>query len=215
MRGVLPRPSWRIARNSAARAGCHFRKEKGRSAWVRQADRLPDRQRDNFLSSLVTFMAGGTILESTSSTSATRNAGIAFLFNRWTHAFSFLFFFPAALIQLICGSGRGEEPSGESPPPDFRSALVTPEFGKNRVRLSRQFAGKGESPIPVPEKPSAFRPHARFCAAITQSNSPRTRVSPFAVPRTQSPSHRHGRRNTFLRDARQQSSICSFSQLAF
>src|SRR5262245_18085989 len=36
---------------------------------------------------------------------------------------------------------------------------------------------------PVGWTPSAFHPRARFCAAITRSNSPRTRVSPFAVPK--------------------------------
>ena len=36
----------------------------------------------------------------------------------------FPFFFPAELILGSCGSGRGEEPSGESPPPDSDSIGV-------------------------------------------------------------------------------------------
>jgi len=34
------------------------------------------------------------------------------------------------LILSLRGSERGEEPSGESPPPDFRSALVKPSLAK-------------------------------------------------------------------------------------
>jgi len=36
------------------------------------------------------------------------------------------------------------------------------------------------------ESSSAFHALARLCAAITKSNSPRTRVSRFAIPQTQS-----------------------------
>src|SRR5215472_3477807 len=35
--------------------------------------------------------------------------------------------------------------------------------------------------------------HARFCAAITKSNSPQNHVSPFPVLETQSAFHRHAR----------------------
>jgi len=41
-------------------------------------------------------------------------------------------------------------------------------------------------PFRVPGMPSAFQPCAGFCAAITRSNSPRTRVSPSQGPETQS-----------------------------
>src|SRR5262249_55014764 len=37
---------------------------------------------------------------------------------------SFFLFFPAELILGSCGSGRGEEPSEGSPPPDSRSVVM-------------------------------------------------------------------------------------------
>jgi len=38
---------------------------------------------------------------------------LLFLFNRRTHGFSFLFFFPAALIQLIAGPEGAKNLAGE------------------------------------------------------------------------------------------------------
>src|SRR5262249_55922397 len=45
----------------------------------------------------------------------------------------------------------------------------------------------------------------RLCVATTRSNSPRTRVSLFPAPKTQSVFHPHAQRNAFRSHARQQS----------
>src|SRR4029450_9292958 len=51
----------------------------------------------------------------------------------------FFLSFPAKLLLRNCGSGRGEEPSGENPRPDS-DPFSDAEFGKNLVDPSRQIA---------------------------------------------------------------------------
>jgi hypothetical protein len=47
-------------------------------------------------------------------------------------------------------------------------------------------------------------PNFHVRSRLTRTNSPRTRVSPFAVPKTRSAFHRHVRQNAFRSHARQQ-----------
>src|SRR5215831_3451952 len=73
-----------------------------------------------------------------------------------------------------------------------RIGLIAASFGKISTLVEYNHR-KRESPLRVPQTQSAFHPHVRFGASVTRPNSPRTRVSPFAVPRMQLTVHQRAR----------------------
>jgi hypothetical protein len=84
------------------------------------------------------------------------------------------FLFPAKLILLGCGSGGGENLSGEESSPPDSNPFSDAEFGKNAAKLSSQFDRKCRSRLRVPETRQLFiRPHDEsLCVVAVRVNNP-------------------------------------------
>src|SRR5437763_13335556 len=93
------------------------------------------------------------------SSSATRNNGIAF-FSGISGFMGSSFLFPAALILRLHVWKRRRTLARKVPSPDS-DPFSDGEFGKNLSCSSSTVGGKRESPIQVPQTPSAFHPPVR------------------------------------------------------
>src|SRR5919197_654599 len=88
------------------------------------------------------------------------NPTIAVVIAHRIHGSSFLF--PAQLILWNCGSGSGEEPSGERSAPPDSDPFSEGEFGRNLAGLSSQFAGRrADNRFEFEKRGSTFRQRAR------------------------------------------------------
>jgi hypothetical protein len=67
---------------------------------------------------------------------------------------------PCELISICCGSGRDEEPAGKILRL-IQIRLGTHSFEKTGLLVKQNRATQRESPTPVPQTQSAFRPRAQ------------------------------------------------------
>jgi hypothetical protein len=75
--------------------------------------------------------------------------------NQWIHGSSFLFFFPAALIELVAGLEEAKNLAGQKPLPDQIRFPDCQALKKSRL-LVKTIRRKCESPIPVPKRTQLF-----------------------------------------------------------
>jgi hypothetical protein len=85
----------------------------------------------------------------------------------------FSFCFPAVLILSLQGSERGEEPSSESPPPDFRSALVKPSLAKIALACQDSSPAKANRRFEFQKRSQLFiRTHNETLSVAVSINNP-------------------------------------------
>jgi hypothetical protein len=73
----------------------------------------------------------------------------------------FPFFCPRSVVILIASPEETKNPAGKKDPPPDSNPFGDAEFGKNFARGQADSLHAPESPIPMPQRQSAFHPHAQ------------------------------------------------------